>query len=650
MSQTNQQNDTLEPAARPFVVVLKGQSGVRFSPDSGVRLFLPTDGSTAEVRVRTDWVEAGLDHAIPRELLIEVRAEAPTVDNALALAQELANAVVPVIAFATNVQIDRVEPRIAFETTPGASERDLVEYFVPSQGGLLTQSRAADAELVGRTAEAVFSAASPKRLGAALAQYHQALDSYHLGGETLAVAHLFMAAEALCEPILAEHIERTGRSETQLMEDHGCGHRGDLLAWTRRELVFGGESSVHKKAKHASDGFEHGYLSIGEVRNSSREVCDDVFRLVREAIATVLRVDDGTRSALLDAFGKPGDTKSLRRRVVGKLIGEGTKLAQDGHEYPVLEWRSSITHFDLDASGEPIDVRFSDRFTVRTADDIAFQLRSMELYGRALPPEAVGSLEVDFETQEQAVARDRVLPTIREIHLAVAQIGPGAEGDFFSTTNFHLLEIFNRTKGLFAGALALLEGGLPEEAMILGRPMLRDATRLVEAAAADEALRVELAFGWRSDSLAATRSLIESWASSDGELTDRKQRATDLEASMVAAARRAGAERARSFAAAPTILETLDDEDYARLDQLASLLEQGWDVSTRSRRRTDASGKEGLHDTAPDSWMYPLAAKYIGGAYLLAADAACTIFGWGESEPALAKARQALESLEAGLT
>jgi len=638
------EEDPTDATLRPFVVVMKGPSGVRFAPDAGSRFFLPVEGRQAEVRVRTDWVEAGLDHPLPRELVVEVRVEALTADSALDIARVLAGGVVPVIAFTTNVHIGRVEPHIAFETTPGVAERDLVEYFVPDERGLVAPSRGADPELVRRTAEAVFSAASPKRVGAALAQYHQALDNYHLGGETLAVAHLFMAAEALCEPILALHVERTGRTEAQLMDDHDLARRGDLLSWARRELVFDGESGIHKAAKHASDGFEHGYLSVAEVRASAEAVCDEVFRLVRGTIADVLCVDEATRVELVETFGKPGDIQSLRRRVVGKLTGEGDQLAHDDRAYPVLEWHSSIAHFNLDEAGEP-DVRFSDRFTVRTAEEIGFQLRSMEIYGRALPPGAAGPLEVDYEPQAEAVARDRVLPVIRDIHRAVAGCGPGAEGDSFTATEFHLLEIFNRTKGLFAGALALLERGLPEEAMVIGRPLLHDATRLVEAAAADEQERVALAFGWRRDSLSASQALIESWAQSPEEAAERAQQAADQHASITAAARRAGQDRLRSFTAMQAMLETLDDEDYPRIDELAVLIEQGWDISTRSRRRTDTDGNEGLHDTAPDSWLYPLAAKYVGGAYLLAARAACAILGWGDSEPALAEAHEALESL-----
>jgi hypothetical protein len=57
-----------------------------------------------------------------------------------------------------------------------------------------------------------------------------------------------------------------------------------------------------------------------------------------------------------------------------------------------------------------------------------------------------------------------------------------------------------------------------------------------------------------------------------------------------------------------------------------------------------------LHDTAPDSWVYPLAAKYIGGSYLLGARAALTLFEWEDPDEQIHTAQQELEALEERLT
>jgi hypothetical protein len=65
----------------------------------------------------------------------------------------------------------------------------------------------------------------------ALAHYHSAL-SYFLGGEALAVGHLFMAVEALREPTLAAYCAKSGRSEQDIMEEEG--HETAMTCWLGR--------------------------------------------------------------------------------------------------------------------------------------------------------------------------------------------------------------------------------------------------------------------------------------------------------------------------------------------------------------------------------------------------------------------------------
>lgn len=98
---------------RPYTVVLKGPSSARLPYGSGARFFLTTDSGSVEVRVKTNWVEAGFDHPLPRELWVDVRLHADSVDNAIIRALTLVNATVPVIAFATNAEVgSRAAPRV----------------------------------------------------------------------------------------------------------------------------------------------------------------------------------------------------------------------------------------------------------------------------------------------------------------------------------------------------------------------------------------------------------------------------------------------------------------------------------------------------------------------------------------------------------
>ena len=150
--------------------------------------------------------------------------------------------VAPVISFATNARIGQVEPHLTFEETVGVTERSFVEYFVADERGHPSPTREADPDAISDIMRSLYGAQPNQSLLTALAHYHAALDNYFIGGEALVVEHLYMAAEALREPVLAQFSATTGRSEADIMAGEGHEGRKHLLAWSRRELIFAGRS------------------------------------------------------------------------------------------------------------------------------------------------------------------------------------------------------------------------------------------------------------------------------------------------------------------------------------------------------------------------------------------------------------------------
>src|SRR5829696_2109128 len=136
-----------------------------------------------------------------------------------------------------------------------------------------------------------------------------------------------MAAEALREPALAAYCVATGKSEASIMKAEGHDNRDHLLAWARRNIIFAGDYQTHRAVKAISDAFEHGYKTVDEVRAVSSLLCDRAFGLLRHAITDLLDLDEIARSRLLTDFAIPADTKSLRKRIRGTLIGEAEDIA-----------------------------------------------------------------------------------------------------------------------------------------------------------------------------------------------------------------------------------------------------------------------------------------------------------------------------------
>lgn len=386
-----------DKALRPFTVVLRGPSAIRIPPGTGARCVL--EDVEIEVRIQTRWVESGFEHPLPRELYFEVRLFADSIDDAIEQARVMSSVVTSAISFAMNAEIGPIEPHIAFETTPGVEEREFVEYFIRDEDGHISHSRGADAEVIAETIKAVIGTNHPKRVMNALGHYHAALTHYFLGGESLSVGHLFMAAEALREAVLAARCASEGVSEVDLMTTLGFEHRSELLSWARKELVFGGDSETHRGAKHASDAFEHGYESIGEVRAAAEAVCDSTFGYVRSAIIGLLDLPDQIEESLLDRFGAPHDSKSMRRRITGTLIGDTEDLAMEGEPYPYVEWNSKIKTFDISDDAPPT-MTFTDKFTMRISDSVSMQLKSGEIRGRLQPGATAKEVTVELSEPE----------------------------------------------------------------------------------------------------------------------------------------------------------------------------------------------------------------------------------------------------------
>ncbi|MDP8928190.1 MAG: hypothetical protein M3O70_06330 [Actinomycetota bacterium] len=636
--------EDVESEARPFVIVLKGSSSVRLPQRAGIKLDLRTAHGEAEVRAQTHWVNSGFDHPVPREFWVDVRLNAMSIDEAIDEARVLGSNITPIVAFSANAEIGHIEPHIAFDATQGVTEREFVEYFLPDERGLLPPSREGDPNVIVATSDAVLRSPYGVSITIALAHYLSALRYYHVGGESLAVAHLFMAAEALRVPTLSAYCRSSGRSEDEIRTDEGHENRHHLLAWARRELIFAGDEHVYKAAKEASDGLEHGFRTVSEIRALAGSACDQTFTYLRKAVINLLDITPATRAALVKRFGTPADTQSLRKRVTGVLIGDGDRLAAPGREYPVMEWKSNIACFDIAETGSP-RVSFKEHLTVRTAEGISFQLRSIELYGRGRQGTETEQGEIRVEARDETSARDDVLPLLDQLSIAVAACGPGENGADFPQPMADLLDLFNRTRGLYRASLALLHEGHPEEALVLARALLRDALRLREAAGADAQTRNSFAFGWRYDSARAIGGVLSQWASGESESAGYETRVVARQQEILQAASRFGV-KVRSFSSTEDLLASLDDDDYEKIDQLAETIEQGWDTATGSRRRVTTSGLM-LYDTAPDSWVYPFTAKYIGGSYLMAAEAALRLFEWEDVGGQLATCRRALENYEA---
>jgi hypothetical protein len=192
-------------AGSDYIVVLRARSSARFVPEGGWELYVDAARlGLGRIRVRayTRWVQDG-PHQVPRELVVEVMGHAVSLDEAATKFSAIARPIANMIGFVANVRVGLIEAHLAYDCDPKSEERKFLEVFLPDERGALAEGRIVRQHLLAEACPAFLALpAESARVGRALRQYELALREWYIGGEWLALSHLWMAVEALTEAVL----------------------------------------------------------------------------------------------------------------------------------------------------------------------------------------------------------------------------------------------------------------------------------------------------------------------------------------------------------------------------------------------------------------------------------------------------------------
>jgi len=130
MSQVEEQVGTTPVG--DYIVVLRAPSSARFVPEDGweLNLAVPSlDLDAVRVRCYTRWVDDG-PLSLPRELVLELKGPAGSLDEAVTKFAMIARQVANMIGFVTNVLVGPPEVHLAYDASPASEERGLLEVFI----------------------------------------------------------------------------------------------------------------------------------------------------------------------------------------------------------------------------------------------------------------------------------------------------------------------------------------------------------------------------------------------------------------------------------------------------------------------------------------------------------------------------------------
>lgn len=377
---------------RSFVVVLGARAAARLREHEQLELLgNPNMPGSVHLAFRTRYSDEGFEATVPREMWIEARGPGWSLNEATDRLPQSATSALPIIAVATNAAILDAVLHLAYEDTPGATEREFFQAFVPGDTGLPLDGRPVVTEAVAALAQAIESHPERERLGRAAGQYHAALTNWQPGMETMALAHLYMGMETLTKAYLRQECRTRGLAEDELATAWGIDKKR-LDPTVRLRLLFRGDKHCYETAKEASDGFEHGYLDFSHIRTKAVEVRDKTAEYLRSSILDLAQADAEKMAPIRgepyrEVLGAWEPVKYFR----GILLGDGPRLAEEGQAYPRVEWSSKIRAFQKAAPGSSdYLVTPQENMKMHLGPGISLRAVSFELWGPKKNPLSPG--------------------------------------------------------------------------------------------------------------------------------------------------------------------------------------------------------------------------------------------------------------------
>jgi hypothetical protein len=286
----------------------------------------------------------------------------------------------PILSLCTNAAIEEPELEIGFDNSKGVSERDYFQCFVSPETSEIHIGRHINVEATVSLIESISRHPDSDRLRRAANQYRLALDHWRLGRETMSLAHLWMALEALTKSKIRQECSlRNLSGQKELADNYGIELK-DLDSFIRKEILLKGDAECYTKAKKASDGFEHGFLSYDKIVVLSRDIRSPMADYIRTAIFEICEFEKEYYETLtVDPFNKPIGYWPVVKYLRGKLIGEGEQLARKGNAYPFMRWKLIVKSTSIEESGK-FNIEMTDSFTAELDEGIKFQPSSYEAW------------------------------------------------------------------------------------------------------------------------------------------------------------------------------------------------------------------------------------------------------------------------------
>lgn len=369
---------TLGVALKTYTVVIRcSESLLRIPAERGIRIApmrSPHGNYELTLLQRTEQVPH-IKTPIPRELWIQVRGPAPSLEVAINIAVASASDYVRQFAFGANAWHGLVGVHLAYESTDGSTERQFFQNWVVDERGLPRVAREVDPCLIYRLLLAV--ARMPQedrsRLVRAIVQYTDALQHWKPGSELYALSHLYMGVEAVTPLVIRREIASGGLRNRKQLEEALNGPPADsfvlrvatylyrkagghvpsrLEPWARRDVIFRGDKDTYRAAQRASNQLEHGLAHHADVHSLAAKSVAKTAEYLRETMLKLLQLDDADREQLTKGkYAAPLNAGGFERQLLGVIKSNDEQVARSDQLHPYVRWEFNLLDYKRSEAG-----------------------------------------------------------------------------------------------------------------------------------------------------------------------------------------------------------------------------------------------------------------------------------------------------------
>lgn len=352
----------------------------------------PAGSSPVELAFRTAYVSHGFEAKAPRWLYAEVSGPAQSLEDAIRRFPNAVRALTPIFDVALNASVDDLDLHLGFDATPDREQREFFQTFLREESPTLRPQRPANILLLSTLMEGVARHPDHVRIHRAAAHYQQALRFWSYGDETRAVGQLWMGFEALTPVAKRQEMARTRTTSSGELAAALHIEQKALDATLRRTVLFAGDDKAYADTKEVSDGFEHGYKPLDELRLLARGTRDTSATHLRRAIIHLSGLPDPVSTQMLVApYDRPIIGFPITKYLRGTLTGPGDPAAP-GNRYPSVTWKSEIKRFRL-TENDRHDVEWNENITPVVGSGIRLGNISIEMWSGDPVPAAAATLK-----------------------------------------------------------------------------------------------------------------------------------------------------------------------------------------------------------------------------------------------------------------